>query len=110
MYALLFRSRWYAFAWAMMMALSAIAFTTTGLGAWLTGTEPNAKARAEAEARETRFRSWAEDEAIDEQGTDPSRPDKLRDGIQREDYRESEYNKVPYAGAESDSQESASSQ
>ncbi|WP_298190397.1 hypothetical protein [Novosphingobium sp.] len=81
MYELLFRSRWYAFAWALLMAVSAIAFTTTGAGAWWSQTGPNA--HASEEARETEFQSWAEDDKrrIDEGGGfDPSSPEQVHDG------------------------------
>ena len=81
MYELLFRSRWYALAWALLMAVSAIAFTTTGAGAWWSQSGPNAQ--ASEEARETEFRSWAEDDKrrIDEGGGfDPSSPEQVRDG------------------------------
>jgi hypothetical protein len=81
-YELLFRSRWYSLVWALIMTASAVTFTTTGVGGWLTGT--NLDAQASREARESRFRSWAEDDkrtATDDQGFDPSSPERIRDGL-----------------------------
>ncbi|MBX9664890.1 hypothetical protein [Novosphingobium sp.] len=80
MYELLFRSRWYALAWALFMAASAVMFSTTGAGAWLTSAEPNPQ--ASAQARESAFHSWAEDDkrSTGNEGFDPSSPDHVRDG------------------------------
>ena len=98
MYELLFRSRWYAFAWAMCMAVSALLFTTTGLGAWLTGT--TTEAQASEEAHEHQFRNWAEDDKRrlgDEQGYDPSSPELVRDGdSRREDRRDPHNRSAPF--------------
>jgi hypothetical protein len=80
-YKLLFRSRWYALAWAVFMAASAVVFTTTGAGAWITSGK--LEARAAREARENEFRAWAEDDKRrmdDETGFDPSNPEHVRDG------------------------------
>lgn len=82
MYELLFRSRWYALAWAVFMAISAIMFTTTGAGAWFTSSRP--AAQASREASENAFRSWAEDDKrrINDDGAfDPSSPERVRDGV-----------------------------
>ncbi len=81
MYELLFRSRWYALAWAVLMAISAIMFTTTGAGAWFTSSHPDAQ--ASREATESAFRSWAVDDKRrinDETGFEPSSPEPVRDG------------------------------
>ncbi|WP_421852369.1 hypothetical protein [Novosphingobium sp.] len=82
MYELLFRSRWYALVWALLMTISAVTFTTTGAGAWLTSSRPDT--RASEEARESQFRVWAEDDKRrmnDETGFDPSSPEQVRDGM-----------------------------
>ncbi len=109
MYELLFRSRWYAFAWAMCMAVSALVFTTTGLGAWLTGTRP--EAHSNEEAREHQFRNWAEDDKRrlgDEQGYDPSSPELVRDGdSRREDRRDPQYRSAPFAADDQNDAETA---
>ncbi|MFM9935281.1 MAG: hypothetical protein ACKVOL_03675 [Novosphingobium sp.] len=110
MYHLLFRSRWFALAWVLMMAASAVMFTTTGVGALLVGTAPAPSASADAEYRQNKFKAWAADEPMSVTGTDPSRPDKVRDGISRDDYRDSDYNSVPYSGAQNDSQQSGNNQ
>lgn len=105
-YELLFRSRWYAFAWALCMATSAILFTTTGAGAWLTGTKSDP--RAIEAAREAKFRSWAEDDKRrlgDDQGYDPSSPEVVRDGLQRpESGSNPEHQTVPYTPDEAETQ------
>ena len=82
MYKLLFRSRWYALAWAVLTAASAVIFATTGAGAWITSGK--LEARAAREARENEFRAWAEDDKRrmdDETGFDPSSPEHVRDGM-----------------------------
>lgn len=82
MYELLFRSRWYALAWALFMALSAMMFTTTGAGAWYSSIKPDP--HASEEARESSYRSWTEDDKRrmgDEGGYDPSSPERVRDGL-----------------------------
>ncbi|MEI6642697.1 MAG: hypothetical protein WCL10_11720 [Novosphingobium sp.] len=104
MYELLFRSRWYALVWAVLMAVSAVMFTTTGAGAWLTGTKPDA--RASEEAREHQFRSWAEDDKRrlgEDQGYDPSSPEVVRDGLpRREDGNDPKYRTVPFTPDQAD--------
>jgi len=98
-YELLFRSRWYALGWALLMATSAIAFTTTGIGAWLTGTSPDS--HASEDAREHQFQSWTEDAKRrlgDDQGYDPSSPDLVRDGTpQRANGSNPQYRTVPFS-------------
>jgi hypothetical protein len=106
MYQLLFRSRWFALAWVLMMAVSAVVFTTTGAGALLTATTPRPGTSEAASDAQSRYRSWAEDEnrqSTGDQGFDPSRPDQLRDGTARDETsRESQYNTVPYSGSDSE--------
>jgi hypothetical protein len=111
-YELLFRSRWYALAWALCMATSAILFTTTGAGAWLTGTKPDP--RASEAAREAKFRSWAEDDRrrlSDDQGYDPSSPEVVRDGLPRtDDGANPQYQTVPYTPGDADPADGAASE
>jgi hypothetical protein len=103
-YELLFRSRWYALAWAVLMVVSALTFTTTGAGAWLTGTR--SAARESDEARERQFRSWAEDDKRrlgGDQGYDPSSPEVVRDGMpRRDDGSDPQYRTVPFTPDDSD--------
>lgn len=104
MYALLFRSRWYALAWALFMAASAVMFTTTGAGAWLTG--PQVDPRAREEAREHQFSAWAEDDkpsSPDNLGYDPSSPERLRDGTQpRVTLSDADHRSVPFTQDDAD--------
>ncbi|KUR72538.1 hypothetical protein AQZ52_04655 [Novosphingobium fuchskuhlense] len=104
MYELLFRSRWYALIWALFMAASAIMFTTTGAGAWLTSTQ--SESQTSREAREGQFRKWAEDDrrrSIDDQGYDPSSPDRVRDGTPgREDLVDPSRRPAPFAADDTD--------
>ncbi len=104
MYALLFRSRWYALAWALFMAASAVMFTTTGAGAWLTGAQNDARTREEV--REHQFSAWAEDDkpsSPDDLGYDPSSPERLRDGMpQRETLSETEHRTAPFTQDDAD--------
>jgi hypothetical protein len=105
LYELLFRSRWYALAWAVLMAVSAVLFTTTGAGAWWTGTGQNA--HASEEARESAFRSWAEDDKrrMDEGGGfDPSSPEQVQGGPapNREGTAGAAGNTAPYAREDAD--------
>lgn len=106
MYELLFRSRWYALAWALFMAASAVMFTTTGAGAWLASGKPDA--RASTEARENAYRSWAEDEKRhtgDEGGFDPSSPERVRDGLPpRDGTASAERRTVPFSQDETDAE------
>lgn len=104
-YELLFRSRWYALAWAVLMAVSAVLFTTTGAGAWWTGTGTDA--HASEEARESAFRSWAEDDKrrMDEGGGfDPSSPEQVQGGPapHREGAAGAAGNTAPYALEDTD--------
>lgn len=103
-YELLFRSRWYALAWALFMAASAILFTTTGAGAWLTSEQPDASATRMA--RESEFSSWAEDDKRrmnDETGFDPSSPEHVRDGLPpRRDTEVTGGQAVPFTNPETD--------
>lgn len=106
---MLFRSRWYALAWALFMAASAIMFTTTGAGAWLTGT--GSDAQAGKEARENQFRSWAEDDkrrGDDELGYDPSSPERVRDGLPPPDNQpEADRRAAPFSPSDADSADEA---
>lgn len=113
MYELLFRSRWYAFAGAVIFAVSAIVFTTNGLGVYFTGTATNPAASEEAAAKESKFRSWAADtnrHSADEHGSDPSSPDQLRGGEPRDSSaHDPQHNPAPFAGADGDDSEDDSS-
>lgn len=103
---MLFRSRWYALAWALIMTVSAVTFTTTGAGAWLTGT--GSSSHASEEAREGQFRSWAEDDKrrIDDQGYDPSNPEVVRDGdARREPGKDPAHQTVPFSDSDADPDE-----
>ncbi len=99
MHELLFRSRWYAFAWAMFMAMSAVMFTMTGVGASLTSSDSNTRVRQEA--RESAYSAWAEDDKRrtgDETGYDPSSPERVRDGLPpREDMAGAQRRTVPFS-------------
>jgi hypothetical protein len=103
-YKLLFRSRWYALAWAVLTAASAVIFTTTGAGAWITSGK--LEARVTREASENEFRSWAEDDKRrmnDETGFDPSSPEHVRDGMPpRQDAGAMSGQAVPLADADAD--------
>lgn len=103
MYHLLFRSRWFALAWVLMMAASAVMFSTSGVGALFLGAAPAPNPSAEAEYRQNKFKAWAADEPMSVTGTDPSRPDKVRDGYSRDDYRDSDYSNGSYSSSQSDS-------
>lgn len=98
MYELLFRSRWYALAWALIMAVSAVMFTTTGAGAWLAS--PETAARTREEARASAYSAWAEDDKRrtgDEAGFDPSSPEQVRDGLPpRDEMAGTERRTVPF--------------
>lgn len=106
-YELLFRSRWYALAWALFMAASAVMFTTTGAGAWLVSSKPDA--RTSEELRENAYRSWAEDDkrrSGDENGFDPSSPEQVRDGVsQRDEAAGAERRTVPFNADETEDEE-----
>lgn len=100
MYQLLFRSRWFALAWVLMMAASAAMFATTGAGTLMTATSSQSGANEAASDGQSKFRSWAEDDnrrPVGQPEFDPSRPDQLRD----EDSHDSKYETAPYSGSDS---------
>ena len=110
MYELLFRSRWYALVWALFMSASAIMFTTTGAGAWFAGT--NGDAQASRDMHESQFSRWAEDERRrtgDDQGYDPSSPERVRDGIPgRGDVPDPAFRTAPFGADEADGESAGS--
>lgn len=102
MYELLFRSRWFALAWVVLMTISALMFTTTGPGAVITGTAPKSRASDEASASQIRFKAWAEDEETDVLDGDAVVADQARDTVSRDEISPaSAYNAAPYANADS---------
>jgi hypothetical protein len=81
----LFRSRWFALIWVVLISIRVAFFAagTSGSLAWLSpGMFAPSEAAYQAGSKDAKFQAWAEDDKtrMSVNGTDPSRPDKVRDG------------------------------
>ena len=98
-YHFLFRNRWYALAWGVMTAVSAVMFTTTGAGAILTGTTAQPGPSKDAANQPVKQNAWAKDEPAAEEDSDPDPAEQAAEAAARDDNRVSDYNTAPYAAA-----------